>query len=268
MTTARLLPFFFALLAAGPAFASTSCPQFFPGGQAPALLNPKLAQRGTLLCNDAYASFASGVTHGALWSAEHPTRASLQAAHDVPREGAFHPDDRLPVADQAQLQDYRRSGYDRGHMTPSGDMPDEAAQQQSFSLANMVPQTPDLNRGVWSRIETGVRRLAERRGELFVVTGAAFVGTQIASIGPDGVLVPSSTWKAIFDPVEGGTGVYVCSNTSAPHCAVVSVATLEREVGIDPFPALPAAIKAQAMALPEPGADRHHGRGKTDNAAE
>ena len=80
-----------------------------------------------------------------------PTRTSLHAAHEMPREGQFHPDDRLPVADQAQFEDYRRSGYDRGHMTPSGDMPDETAQQQSFSLANMVPQTPDLNRGIWSR---------------------------------------------------------------------------------------------------------------------
>ena len=34
-------------------------------------------------------------------------------------------------------------------MTPSGDMPDGDAQADSFSLANMVPQTPELNRGVW-----------------------------------------------------------------------------------------------------------------------
>ena len=59
------------------------------------------------LCNDAYASLASGVTHGALWSAEHPTAASLAAASATPREGDFHSDDRLPFADQAQLADYR-----------------------------------------------------------------------------------------------------------------------------------------------------------------
>ena len=265
---ARLLLVLSALLLAGPALASSPCPQFFPGGQEPTLLNPKLAQRGTLLCNDAYASFASGVTHGALWSAEHPTRTSLQAARGMPREGQFHPDDRLPSADQAQLEDYRRSGYDRGHMTPSGDMPDEAAQQQTFSLANIVPQTPDLNRGVWSRIETAVRHLAERRGELFVATGAAFVGSQIASIGPDNVLAPSSTWKAVFDPAVNGTGVYVCSNTAAPHCAVVSVDVLAREVGIDPFPGLPAAMKTRAIALPRPGADRHRGRNKTSSTLE
>ena len=193
-----------ATAAAQPA----TCPQFFPGGQPPALVNPKLAQRSTLLCNDAYAVLASGITHGALWSAEHPTRASLIAARGIPREGEFHPDDRLPAADQAQLEDYRRSGYDRGHMTPSGDMPDETAQQQTFSLANMVPQAAELNRGVWARIEMAVRRLARRRGELFVVTGPAFAGQNVASVGPDGVLVPSSTWKAVYDPGAGAAGAY------------------------------------------------------------
>ncbi len=35
-------------------YGSDACPQFFPGGQSPALVNPKLGQRTTLLCNDAY----------------------------------------------------------------------------------------------------------------------------------------------------------------------------------------------------------------------
>ena len=82
------------------AFAQApTCPQFFAGGQTSALLNPKLGQRTTLLCNDAYAVLASGVTRGALWSAEHPTAASLDAARETPREGQFHAEDRLPPGD-------------------------------------------------------------------------------------------------------------------------------------------------------------------------
>ena len=99
------------LLAEAPA-----CPQFFAGGQPPALVNSRLAQRTTLLCNDAYAVLASGVTHGAIWSAERPTAATVAAARDTVRESQFYPDPRLPAADQAHLEDYRRSGFDRGHM--------------------------------------------------------------------------------------------------------------------------------------------------------
>jgi hypothetical protein len=122
-------------------------------------------------------------------------------------------------------------------MTPSGDMPDGQAQQQSFfSLANMVPQTPELNRGVWAGIETAVRDLAAQQGELYVVTGPAFQGQQIQSIGPSGVFVPSATWKAVYSPQAGGTAVYVCANTTKPLCGVVSVATLISMVGIESLP--------------------------------
>ena len=254
MTIRSSLPAVLALLVvSGPAFAQApGCPQFFPGGQAPALTNDRLAQRTTMLCNDAYAVLASGITHGAMWSAEHPTTASLDAARGIKREGEFHADDQLPPADQGQLDDYLRSGFDRGHMTPSGDMPDEAAQQQTFSLANMVPQTAELNRGIWEGVESAVRHMAAREGELYLVTGPAFVGERIRSVGPDGVLVPSSTWKAVYDPRAGGAGVYVCKNTTTPTCDIVSVAVLTQAVGIDPFPALPERVKQTAMTLPEP----------------
>ena len=176
-------------------------------------MNAKLAQRSTVLCNTGYAVAASGVTHGALWSAEHLVAANVSLARDTPRAGTFHADEQLPYQDQAQLTDYRASGYDRGHMTPSGDMPDAAAQEESFSLANIVPQTAQLNRGIWEGIESAIRNLAVAEGELYLVTGPAFVGSQLRSIGANNVLVPTSTWKAVYDPQRGGTGVYVCQAT-------------------------------------------------------
>ena len=256
---ARFLLLASALLTV-PALATAqapACPQLFSGGQPPALLNPRLEQRTTLLCNDAYAVLASGVTRGALWSAEHPTAASLDAARDTPREGQFHVEDRLPPGDQGRLEDHRRSGFGRGHMTPNGDMPDVQSQQQTFSLANMVPQTPELNRGVWAGIEMAVRHLAQRQGMLYVVTGPAFRGDALKSLGPDGVLIPSATWKAVFDPRSGGAGAYVCSNAAAPRCATMSIATLAGTVGIDPFPALPDSVKQTAMTLPRPEPSRY-----------
>ena len=116
----------------------------------------------------------------------------------------------------------------------------------------MVPQTAALNRGIWEGVESAVRHLAQREGELYVVTGPAFVGGQVQSIGPDGVLVPTSTWKAVYDPRTGGAGAYICTNTATPTCQVVSVAALAQGVGIDPFPALPARTRAVAAALPDP----------------
>lgn len=99
-----------------------------------------------------------------------------------------------------------------------------------------------------------MRHLAQQRGELFVVTGPAFQGQNLKTIGPDGVLVPSATWKAIYDPRSGGAGAYVCSNAAAPQCGTMSVATLAGTVGIDPFPTLSDSVKKTAMTLPRPEA--------------
>ncbi len=144
MMIGRLLTLASALRPA-PALAfaqAPACPQLFASGQPPALLNPKLGQRATLLCNDAYAVLASGITRGALWSAEHPTAASLDAARTMPREGQFHAEARLPPGDQARLENYRRSGFDRGHMVPSGDLPDAKSQQQTFSCQSALKVDP------------------------------------------------------------------------------------------------------------------------------
>jgi endonuclease G len=252
----------FMLMLSVPSLAqAAACDPLFVAGQAPALHNAKLAQRTTALCNTAYAALASGVTRGPLWSAEHLTAASLAGARNTPRHGVFHEDERLSPDDRAMLSDYARSGYDRGHMTPSGDMPGTQAQQQSFSLVNIVPQTPQLNRGPWEGIESAVRRLAEDRGELYVVTGPAFQGGQLQVL-KGRVLVPTSTWKAIYDPSLPGAGAYMCTNVSRPTCTHLSIAALERETGIDPFPAASIAIKQMQMPLPPPEPSRYRRSGQ------
>jgi DNA/RNA endonuclease G (NUC1) len=72
------------------------------------------------------------------------------------RKNAFHAEPMLPKEERAELADYEHTGFDRGHMAPSGDMPSLEAQQESFSLANIAPQTPELNRGIWEGIEAAV----------------------------------------------------------------------------------------------------------------
>ncbi|MFD0938077.1 DNA/RNA non-specific endonuclease, partial [Methylobacterium trifolii] len=169
----------------------------------------------------------------------------------VARDDAFHDEDRLPPDQRADLDDYVHSGFDRGHLAPAGDMPSEAAQGQSFSLANVVPQDRALNRGLWAAIEESTRRLASRRGELFVVTGAVFEGGSVQSI-KGRVLVPTRLFKAIYDPASGEAAAYLAPNRAEGGWQAVSLAALRDIAGLDAFPALPDRAKATAMSLPEP----------------
>ncbi|MGI4954093.1 MAG: DNA/RNA non-specific endonuclease [Janthinobacterium lividum] len=247
-------PLFFlltALLAVSPVRAApTACPQHFYAGQPPEVLNSRLLAGARALCFQAFAVLHSATTRTPLYSAEHLTRDTVAAARGVPREGDFHPEPALPDEEQAELRDYARSGFDRGHMAPSGDMPDQDAQQESFTLANMVPQAPKLNRGIWEGMESAVRRLAEREGDIYVVTGPIFRGAELQRIG--NVIVPSHTFKAVMSVRRGLAAAYVAKNVDSAPWAVVNMAQLADLTGLNVFPALPAGARTVSLRLPAP----------------
>jgi DNA/RNA endonuclease G (NUC1) len=110
------------------------------------------------------------------------------------RQDDFRPDPQLP-ADWYQVlnTDYSGSGYDRGHMTPSGDrtrsIPDNSA---TFLMTNILPQIAANNQGPWEEFESYCRTLAQTGNELYIVSGGAGVAGTIAG---GKIVVPQVTWK-------------------------------------------------------------------------
>lgn len=243
-----------ALIAPGAVpqvYAASTCPEHFAAGAEPALVNPRLGASTRELCFRAFAVLHSGATRTPLWSAEHLTAERVDEARAVQRTNLFHPESRLPVDERSELADYARSGYDRGHMSPSGDMPDADSQAESFSLANMVPQAHRLNTGLWSSIEGKVRALALRDGELFVVTGPVFQGADLQALRGR-VLVPTAVFKAVYNPRRGTAGAYLSPNSDGAGWEAISIAQLRTLTGLDVFPALPEETKAASPQLPAP----------------
>ena len=124
-----------------------ACPEFFAKG-VPPIVEQHSLQRA--LCYDAFAILHSGESKTPVFVAQRLNRTAVADA-DEKRTNRYFPDARLRSAERATLDDYKGSGFDRGHMAPAGDMPTAQAMAQSFSLANMVPQAPEHNRGVWAK---------------------------------------------------------------------------------------------------------------------
>ncbi len=240
------------LLSTSSVFAGqTACPTHFANAIAPDVTNQKLSVKTTALCFEGFAVLHSGITHTALWTAEHLTKDRIYQAKGMKRKDKFHPESQLSTDDRAELADYVHSGFDRGHMSPSGDMPTENAQSESFTLANMIPQNPNKNQNLWEGIESGVRDMAIERGDLYVVTGPVFEGSQIARIN-NRVFVPTSTFKAIYDPIRKEAGAYYTPNLAGMDYQTLSISELEKKIGINVFPKLSPAIKDKKMVLPVP----------------
>jgi endonuclease G len=242
------------LLVNTPAYPDQSaCSSQLYRGVAPSIKIEKLAAQTRPICFSEITILYSGVARTPLWSAERLTPARIERAHTLPRlrSSAFHEEPLLPADQRSELSDYKRSGFDRGHMAPNGDMSTEEAQEESFSLANMIPQDPCNNEVLWEGIESAVRDLALSGEEVFVVTGPAFLGAELQSL-KSRVLVPSHIFKAVYVPSRNAAAAYFAPNDASQNWETLSIADLETRVGIDVFPQLDRQVRQHAMILPTP----------------
>ncbi|MDA5134124.1 DNA/RNA non-specific endonuclease [Psychrobacter sp. ANT_H3] len=227
----------------------SQCSQSFYGGVYPEFTNPKLSNNTQALCMDGFAVMYSGVSRTPLWSAEYLDRKRLQQAKEIDREDSFHEESRLPKSMRAKLSDYSGSGYDRGHLAPNGNMANRSQQYDSFSLANIAPQSPRNNRYIWRNIESATRYLTQQYGEVYTITGVSFTSKKTKQLA-DRVLVPSHFFKAVYIPASNQAGVYYAPNDESERIEVISLDELTAKIGIDVLPVLDAQTKAQAFDLP------------------
>lgn len=214
----------------------------------PYLVKASLTKHSYPLCYNGFNVMYSGVSKTPLWVAEHLTTKRL--SNKIKREDSFHEESRVSAAHRATLSDYRGSGYDRGHMAPNADMSNKEAQFHSFSLANMVPQSPKNNQQVWRELEEATRAMvSKQKNDMYVITGPVFAGKKLKTIG-QGVIVPTGVFKAIYVPKTDVIGVYYAPNDNSLKVKIMSVCQLEEQIGINLFPQLTAEQKRNTYQLP------------------
>ncbi|MGM9758926.1 MAG: DNA/RNA non-specific endonuclease [Parabacteroides sp.] len=160
------------------------------------------------------------------------------------RSNKFVPDPDVQGA-SAGNEDYTRTGYDRGHMAPAGDMKwSLKAMRESFYLSNICPQAPGLNRGKWNDLEGQCRLWAKENGALWIVTGP-LIEEDLPRMGKNNVAIPKTFYKVICTIINNeykGIG-FLFENRDYDEeplsSLAVSIDRVEKVTGIDFFPSLP-----------------------------
>jgi len=144
----------------------------------------------------------------------------------------------------ADWKNYKKSGYDRGHLVPAGDRRSSFEDyNETFLTSNISPQEHNFNAGVWNRIEQKIRYYVKKNGPIYVVTGSVFQN-DLGSIGYENVTIPSAFYKILL--TKDGSN-YKALAFLVPHQEtdaaiykfITSIDTIEALTGNDFFYQLP-----------------------------
>ncbi|WP_264552509.1 DNA/RNA non-specific endonuclease [Flavobacterium sp. N2038] len=143
----------------------------------------------------------------------------------------------------ADWRNYKKSGYDKGHLCPAGDMEfNEDTYNDTFYTSNISPQKHDFNSGIWNRIEQKTRYWAGKYNDIYVVTGGILKDSD-KKIGTEKVSVPEYFYKIVVakSGKEHKAIAFLVPNEDSDkpiYDFVVPIETLEKMTGIDFFPNL------------------------------
>jgi endonuclease G len=153
----------------------------------------------------------------------------------------------------ATANDYKRSGYDKGHLCPAADMAwDKVTERECFYMSNMSPQVPSFNRGIWKELEEQVRQWAISNDSIVIITGP-ILKNFTKTIGIEKVAVPDAYYKVIADisaPSIKTIAFFIPNKEIKSSISeyAVTVDSVEKITGMDLFHEIPAVEQTENKA--------------------
>lgn len=164
-------------------------------------------------------------------------------------ERPFFEQDNKVATKSAHWRNYKKSGYDKGHLLPAGDRRRSFdAYKETFYTSNVAPQRHDFNSGIINRLEEKTRYWAGKYDGLYVITGCV-LEKGLPTIGDEQVSVPNYFYKILMTKDQKKMIAFLLPHQESNqplYTFVTSVSKLESMTGIDFFAALPDA-KEQRM---------------------
>ncbi|CAL8248081.1 unnamed protein product [Merluccius merluccius] len=189
-------------------------------------------------------------TRTASWVIEQLTPASLTGSSDR-KYCDFREDESVHVYHRATNNDYKGSGFDRGHLAAAANHKwSQKAMDDTFILSNVSPQNPHLNQKVWNNLEKLCRSLTKHYLNVYICTGPLYLPRAEADgklyvryqvLGRNHVAVPTHFFKVVILERAGGKGVELRSYVLPNHPVeenlplenfLVPIETIERASGL------------------------------------
>ncbi len=131
---------------------------------------------------------------------------------NIEERPSFYVEKLLKSKDRISSTDYTNSGYDKGHMAPDAafDWSQESL-HAVYTLANIIPQAPQVNRRSWAKLERYVRDKAEELGELDVVNVVKY-GQRSSRMGKNRMAISKGYYKILYNEDEEYEACFYYSN--------------------------------------------------------
>jgi len=124
----------------------------------------------------------------------------------------FYAEESVDEAYRAYYSDYTNSGYDRGHLAPDAAFDwSEESLDATYSLANIIPQVPEVNRDMWVDVERYARIKAVDFGKVNILNIVKY-NKRPNRIGDNSIAVSEGFYKILYDEDSGYEECYYYAN--------------------------------------------------------
>jgi len=166
----------------------------------------KIDSNNQIIEHNGYVLSYNETCEQANWVFYRLTREDL-VGDKIRRTGSFKSDTLIGTG-SAHPNDYKYSGYDRGHLKPSADEPlDRVQMKETYYMSNVSPQNPSFNRGMWKRLESYTRTIAIFSDSTYIVTGGILSDT-LNTVNSTDICIPKYYFKVIYKFLDGKTTTY------------------------------------------------------------
>jgi endonuclease G len=154
------------------------------------------------------------------------------------------------ATESADSDNYKNSGYDRGHLCAAADMRfSKSAYDETFFTSNISPQKHNFNDGIWKKLEEKCRFWATIYNGIYVATGGV-LQKGLPTIGSEKVTIPNYFYKILYCNYKGKNRMVAflipsVKTKESIYKFVVSVDSIENLTGIDFFPQLNDSIEKE-----------------------